>query len=418
MNRRNFLAGSAALMGALGLPLAGRAAVSASDRKFVFVFAEGGWDPTRVFAPEFANPNVDMEPDAERATSGGIAWVDHPNRPSVRAFMEQHYARMLLLNGVLVRSIAHEICTMIAMTGDSSGLRPDWPALLATLGAGSTGFTVPHLVLGGPSFPGPLGSSVARTGAAGQLEGLVSGAIVDQSDAPNGGLPLPTQNIVDSFALRRARGQAAKVVGGNAGALYAAFSEATASASELKDLRYTMDFTAGATLAEQTEVAADALAIGMCRCVSLTGGGGWDSHDTNDPIQSERFESLFSGLNQLMEVLAGTPGTAGGTLADETMVVVLSEMGRTPKLNGFAGKDHWPYTSVMLVGDGVTGNRIVGAYDDLYYGRPVDPGSGEIDDAGPQLLSAEAVGATLLALADIDPKDHIQGVEPLTGVLS
>ena len=417
MNRRNFLAGSAALMGAMGLPLAGRAAVSASDRKFIFVFASGGWDPTRVFAPEFDNGGVDMEPAAARATSGGLTWVDHPSRPSVRAFMDAHHGRTLLLNGVLVRSIAHEICTMIAMTGDSSGLKPDWPSLLATLGASSAGYTVPHLVLGGPSFPGPYGSSVARTGAAGQLEGLVSGSIVDWSDQPNGGLPLPTQNLVDSFALRRARGQAQRVSGGNAGSLYAAYSEATASATALKDLRYTMDFTAGATLAEQAEVAADALSIGMSRCVSLSGGDGWDSHDNNDPIQSERFQALFGGLNQLLEVLAGTPGTAGGTLADETLVVVLSEMGRTPALNGFAGKDHWPYTSVMLVGDGVTGDRVVGGYDELYYGRAVDPGSGETSDSA-QLLSAEAVGATLLALADIDPGDHISGVDALTGVLS
>ena len=163
-------------------------------------------------------------------------------------------------------------------------------------------------------------------------------------------------------------------------------------------------------------MAVEALAIGMCRCVSATGGGGWDSHDDNDAVQSERFESLFTGLNQLMELLAATPGTAGGTLADETMVVVLSEMGRTPALNGFLGKDHWPYTSAMLVGDGITGDRVVGGFDPLYYGLGVDPGSGEVD-ADAQLLSAEAIGATLLALADIDPVEHVQGVMPIEGVI-
>ena len=72
----------------------------------------------------------------------------------------------------------------------------------------------------------------------------------------------------------------------------------------------------------------------------------------------------------------------------------------------------------MIVGDGVTGDRVVGGFDDLYYGRNVDPGSAEVDDANGQLLSAEAVGATLLELADIDPNEHIQGVESLKGVLS
>lgn len=414
MNRRCFL-GSAAALAALSPFCPARAAVSGSDRKFVFVFAEGGWDPTRVFAPEFANPQVDMEPLAERYTAGGIVWVDHPDRPSVRAFVDAHASRVLLFNGVLVRSIAHEICRMIAMTGDSSGLKPDWGALISTGGVpGPYPYTVPQLVMGGPSFPGPLGAAVARTGGSGQLEALINGDIVGWSDAPPGGLSVPVQNIVDRYARRRAASQAQRVPGS---AVYGAYAEAVASSASLKDLRYVMDFTGGSTLSEQSQVAVDALAIGTTRCVTLSEGGSWDTHANNDADQSVRFESLFSGLNRLMEQLEAAPGPLGGTLRDETTVVVLSEMGRTPLLNGFLGKDHWPYTSVMVVGDGMTTGRVVGALDDLYYGRPVDPASGDVrDDA--QLLSIEAVGATLLALADIDPGEHIVGVDPIEGVLS
>jgi hypothetical protein len=73
---------------------------------------------------------------------------------------------------------------------------------------------------------------------------------------------------------------------------------------------------------------------------------------------------------------------------------------------------------VLVVSDGVTGSRVVGGFDDLFYGFPVDPGSGDVDPQGSQLLSIEAVGATLLALADVDPGDHVLGVEPILGVLS
>ena len=111
--RRTFLGASlgsgAALASGLSLPRRAHAA-SAADLKFVFVFNSGGWDPTRVFAPEFGNRNVDMEPGAERGTAGGLAFVDHPDRPSVRAFFEAHHD-LLVVNGVQVRSIAHEICT-------------------------------------------------------------------------------------------------------------------------------------------------------------------------------------------------------------------------------------------------------------------------------------------------------------------
>ncbi|MEQ1502208.1 MAG: DUF1501 domain-containing protein, partial [Myxococcota bacterium] len=365
-------------------------------------------------ASEFDTRSGAMEPDAEPATPRDLAWVDHPARPSVRAFFEAHAASTLVLNGVLVRSIAHEICRMIALTGDSSGLKPDWPAVIAASGPRTT---VPNLVLGGPSFPGPLGSSVARTGGAGQLEALVSGDIRGWSDVPVAGIPLPSQQLVGDYARRRAIAQAARVPTGNAAGLYAAYAEAARSAEDLEDLRYVMDFTGGTTLAEQAEVAVDALAVGMSRCVSIAAPGEWDSHANNDPTQSMLFESTFAGLSQLMALLEGTPGATGGTLKDETTVVVLSEMGRTPQLNAFLGKDHWPYTSVMIVGSGITGGRVVGAYDALYAGRPVDPVTADAVDDGP-LLSSEAVGATLLALADIDPAAYVSGVAPLTGVLS
>jgi uncharacterized protein (DUF1501 family) len=414
MNRRTFLS-SAAALSTLGLGGFARAGLAGSDRKFVFVFAEGGWDPTRVFATEFQNPVVAMEPGAHLASRGDLKWVEHPDRPNVSAFFDNHAARTVVFNGVLVRSIAHDICRMIAMTGDSSGLKPDWPAIIATDGGG---FTVPHLVLGGPSFPGPLGSAVARTGISGQLEALINGDIVEWTDTPTRGMSVAAQNLVDQYARGRSASAAARKATGNAAPLYAAYDTAVHSATDLKDLKYVMDFTGGTALSDQATVAVDALAIGAVRCLTMTEGGSWDSHADNDAAQTQRFESLFSGLNQLMERLRGAPGAHGGTLLDETTLVVLSEMGRTPQLNGFLGKDHWPYTSVMVVGDGFTGGRVVGGFDDLFYGLPVEPSDGEVDPDGAQLLSIEAVGATLLAHADLDPADHILGVDPILGVLS
>lgn len=419
-SRRTFLSTLGALAAFGPATTASRAAegtVSGASRKFVFVFADGGWDTTRVFAPEFANPAVDMEPAAETLTLAGIPFVDHPDRPSVRAFLEAHASQTVVFNGVLVRSIAHEICRMIAMTGDSSGLKPDWPALLAT-GAGPApyAYTVPHLVLGGPSFPGPLGAAVARTGSSGQLEALVNGDIVNWSDTAPGELTIPVQNVVDSWLQRRVSAQVKRVPGGAAAPLYAAHAEATASAASLRDLKYIMDFTGGTSLSDQSTVAVDALAAGIARCVTLSEGGSWDSHESNDTQQTARFESMFSGLARLMEQLQGAPGTVAPTLADETTVVVLSEMGRTPMLNGFLGKDHWPYTSVMVVGSGLQGGRVIGGHDELFYGKPVDPTSGEV--GGDKLLSIESVGATLLALADIDPGPIVLGVDPIVGVLS
>jgi uncharacterized protein (DUF1501 family) len=51
-------------------------------------------------------------------------------------------------------------------------------------------------------------------------------------------------------------------------------------------------------------------------------------------------------------------------LLDDTLVVVMSEMGRTPKINGNGGRDHWTYCySMALAGAGVRGGTVHGASD-------------------------------------------------------
>ena len=420
LNRRHLLQGSAAAA-ALGLPRLARADVSAGDLKFLFVFNNGGWDPTRVFAAEFRNPNVDMELDAEEATAGGITYVAHPSRPAVSSFINTWHQDMLVVNGLQVRSIAHEICTMIALTGDTSGFKPDFATIVAD--QTSDAYTLPHLVLDGPSFPGELGTSVARTGSQGQLEALLSGDILGWTDLPQPELPRPYEGTIDDYLARRVRARATQGRSQADQSLAAAYADAFGKARGLKDYRHIMDFTTTGTLASQAQVAVDALSTGLSRCVSMgypgfAGGGlGWDSHADNDDTQSTLFEGLFTGLGQVMQLLHSTPGTVGTTLADETIVVVQSEMGRTPQLNATNGKDHWPYTSLMMLGPGLTTDRVVGAYNDGYVGELVDLGSAEVTASG-RTLSVEAIGAALLTMAGIDPAEHIAGADPLLGMLA
>jgi uncharacterized protein (DUF1501 family) len=63
------------------------------------------------------------------------------------------------------------------------------------------------------------------------------------------------------------------------------------------------------------------------------------------------------------------PGLPGKTLLDDTLVVVLSEFGRSW---GQGTDDHHPYTSVMYLGGNVAGNRMVGTYDRSGFGQSVD----------------------------------------------
>ncbi|MBI3462998.1 MAG: DUF1501 domain-containing protein, partial [Planctomycetes bacterium] len=54
---------------------------------------------------------------------------------------------------------------------------------------------------------------------------------------------------------------------------------------------------------------------------------------------------------------------ARGLLA-ETLVICMGEFGRTPKINRYAGRDHWPHVqSILLAGAGIRGGSVYGASD-------------------------------------------------------
>jgi uncharacterized protein (DUF1501 family) len=61
-------------------------------------------------------------------------------------------------------------------------------------------------------------------------------------------------------------------------------------------------------------------------------------------------------------------------MLDETLVVMLGEFGRTPKINATQGRDHWgPCQSIVLAGGGIQGGRVYGASDDIAAYPIADP---------------------------------------------
>ncbi len=419
MNRRTFLGASAAMAATAGLLPSRRARAatpSGQDLKFIFVVNYGGWDPTRVFATEFDNPAFDMERLADSATIGDLTYVDSSDRPSVKSFLEKWYERTLFINGILVPSIAHDNCLRLSMTGTTATTRSDWPSVIAS--ARSSAFSLPQLVVAGPSFPGDLGAMVTRTGSSGQLEGLLSGDIRDWSDTAVGGPSSRAEDILDSYMARRGAAASAAASTSQAVEQLAAYYRAVERGGELKNLLNVMDWSGGSSFPTQVKMAVDALTLGISRTITLSTGYGWDTHTQNDVYQSSNFESLFSGLVSLMDLLAAQPGEVSESLADETVVVVLSEMGRTPQLNATDGKDHWPYTCTMVCGPNITGNRVIGGFDYYAYGKTLDFESGEIDEESGRNISVDSVGATLIQLAGIDSEEFLPGVKAITGVLS
>lgn len=100
--------------------------------------------------------------------------------------------------------------------------------------------------------------------------------------------------------------------------------------------------------------------VNWSRVPGALNAGHWDTHSQNTnglrqlmPIMDAAYSSLLDDLSQR-------------GLLDETLVVWMAEFGRTPRLNGAAGRDHWGRVfSVALAGGGVRGGIVHGASDSV-----------------------------------------------------
>ena len=87
--------------------------------------------------------------------------------------------------------------------------------------------------------------------------------------------------------------------------------------------------------------------------------GGWDHHTKLfEAYRGEQAKKMDQGVAALINDL----DTRG--LLDTTMVLLLGEFGRTPKVNKDGGRDHWPHAmSVLMAGAGIPRGQVVGATD-------------------------------------------------------
>jgi Protein of unknown function (DUF1501) len=86
----------------------------------------------------------------------------------------------------------------------------------------------------------------------------------------------------------------------------------------------------------------------------------WDTHQRNFPMLRD---TLLPSFDQTYSAFIEDLDARG--LLDETLVVTMGEMGRTPKVNADGGRDHWTFCySVLFAGAGIRGGTIHGASDD------------------------------------------------------
>ena len=107
--------------------------------------------------------------------------------------------------------------------------------------------------------------------------------------------------------------------------------------------------------------------------VAVLESGGWDTH-ANQGVATGLLANRLGMLDSGMAELAAAMGHAW----DHTVVLVVTEFGRTVSVNGTRGTDHGTGTVVLMAGGAVDGGRVVTdwpglAVSDLYQGRDLMP---------------------------------------------
>ncbi|MBA4191877.1 MAG: DUF1501 domain-containing protein [Planctomycetaceae bacterium] len=124
------------------------------------------------------------------------------------------------------------------------------------------------------------------------------------------------------------------------------------------------------------------------------GRDSWDHHDKIFPQLKGRLPGLDAAFSGLLTDLKQR------SMFNDTLVVYLTEYGRTPKINDKAGRDHWPQAfSVALAGAGIKPGQVIGASDRI---------GAEVKDSP---VSPEQIAATILHLVGIDPQTIVNRID-------
>ena len=370
MNRRTLLKGAVAggATAALRLPVA--LAADHDGKVFVFVQADGGWDPTSFCDPKANTPgerviNRWAERD-EIQQAGNIRYAPFANNA---AFFEKYHSRMLVINGVDAQTNSHTVGVVHNWSGRNSEGYPTTTALLAAhYGAGKP---VAYLNFGGYSYPGGVVRytrldnpdrlrNVARpanTPFGGYYFNAADWEVIAAHTADTAQWLASRPDLPPGLAQRRvAYRESLNAEGLNA--------YADAIAGNLSQGRLT----------RQAELAVLAFRTGVAVSADLRIGG-FDTHSQHDTRHATLLGQLTDAVDHLWDI-AENEG-----VADRLVVVIGSDFGRTNFYNADAGKDHWPIGSYVVMEKNRTWtDRAVGETDDLHFAQRINPTTLERDD--------------------------------------
>jgi len=379
---------------------------------FLYVHCGGGWDPTSFCDPKGADaedsPNP-MNHYLRRDIRRPLNADGEPERSKIRwapfgandAFFERYWYRLLIVNGLDTSTNNHEAGTRYAASGELADGHPCFAAMVAAKHG-------PKLPLGFVTNGGyDATRGVVGRVRVGSLSAIQRIAFPNQLGEAEQFHSDATQTKIQQFhATRRSRQLSAASLPRVRKAM-TRFGNTRSSDNELARLVDYLpnldDFTTG--LGRQGAVALAGYAAGLTVSANLTTGG-FDTHGAHDQQHAAALTNLTTGLDEIWREVDRRD------MADRVTLIVGSDFGRTPGYNEGMGKDHWPVTSMMLMGAGIRGNRVIGGTDRGHRPMPVDPRTLEPMEGGVNITPAH-VHRALRDLAGIEggPLDQAFGID-------
>jgi hypothetical protein len=379
----------------------------------------------RLDDPNVDGPRLDEDPtdpdDVEYVRTWGDIEVacNDAKRPAAATFFDNWSSYATVVHGCFTGAVGHETSTVRMMTGTASNTSPDLGAIVGRHFGTDT--PLGYVALAGTPFVGPYAASSGRVGFNSQLKMLFDpSSAFRPAGGPSGAFPLTNLGSGDHDAIeafvasrreqwRQERGYDA-LVSQRLDDLDESIDRAARFEAAAGDLIDSLPLGQQPTFEKQGTVAADLLQRDVCKAVLLDSNGGWDTHTAN-ATQHANYQALFTGLDHLMSELAARDQL------QHTLVMVVSEMTRAPRLNKTLGKDHWPHASVMLLGAGVRGQANLGGYDTLMESVAQGFDDGVVSSAG-QMLRHDHLNAGVLELLDIDPAEYLPEATPYRGFVA
>ncbi|HXX95026.1 MAG TPA: DUF1501 domain-containing protein, partial [Planctomycetota bacterium] len=351
LERRRFLgllgAAGLGLATPLGLPAWGQESEPpAYEGPFYVVFnASGGWDTTYLMDPKGVGGINRLYREGDIVTQGAHKLA--PNASKVKAgmsneaFFEKYGSELLVLNGMDYSVNNHDPCSRYMATGKLDSLAyPTFAALVAACKGAQ--YPLAFLTFGNYSSTGNL-VPMAR------IPYLHSLSLISNADAVDGVAQHPyhdpfaadriEQALRDQAEARRADGCRLPRVERSESMLYAAQLNS-------KALRRVTPFVPKTSpkerLSQQADIALASFKAGVCVSANLTIGQ-FDSHNNNDDDQMKLIPEFLAGVDYLFRRAEELK------IRDQLVVVIQSEMGRTPNYNQGNGKDHWSVGSIMFL---------------------------------------------------------------------